>query len=390
MSVVNEALAKSAQRSHSRLSNIERIDVAKPKARPAWLWVMLGFGVSLAVGGWSISLQSVDTIPSSAEVVRPEVPSPTQKTTQQSIALYQAPVNSEALVKNETLVQKETLPKNETSVKNAVLAKVEGSPTSLKQTANRQREQTALGSEQTALGSELNAEPVLNLVDNSEPSFFEEEVSSLPSSSLVMIVEQVSLTPEQLAQKALQRAQKAMESNELQTAVSAYTEALRYTPHDEMARQKLAALYYGKGDGRKAFDLMQAGIERNPDGEVLRLALAKLLVKEKQEASALVPLAYLPSQPSIEYLSLRAALAQKTKQDEIARESYQQLTEKDPNNGRWWLGLAIQQERALQWYTAQHAYQQALNKVGLSSQSQAFIHQRLQLLASLEETQSAN
>ncbi|EGR1023270.1 tetratricopeptide repeat protein [Vibrio cholerae] len=383
MSVVNEALAKSTQRSHSRLSNIERIDVAKPKARPAWLWVMLGFGVSLAVGGWSISLQSVDTIPSSAEVVRPEVPSPTQKTTQQSIALYQAPVNSEALVKNETLVQKETLPKNETSVKNAVFAKVEGSPTSLKQTANRQREQTALG-------SELNAEPVLNLADNSEPSFFEEEVSSLPSSSPVMIVEQVSLTPEQLAQKALQRAQKAMESNELQTAVSAYTEALRYTPHDEMARQKLAALYYGKGDGRKAFDLMQAGIERNPDGEVLRLALAKLLVKEKQEASALVPLAYLPSQPSIEYLSLRAALAQKTKQDEIARESYQQLTEKDPNNGRWWLGLAIQQERALQWPAAQHAYQQALNKVGLSSQSQAFIHQRLQLLASLEETQSAN
>ncbi len=383
MSVVNEALAKSAQRSHSRLSNIERIDVAKPKARPAWLWVMLGFGVSLAVGGWSISLQSVDTIPSSAEVVRPEVPSPTQKTTQQSIALYQAPVNSEALVKNETLVQKETVPKNETSVKNAVLAKVESSPSSLKQTANRQREQTALG-------SELNAEPVLNLADNSEPSFFEEEVSSLPSSSPVMIVEQVSLTPEQLAQKALQRAQKAMESNELQAAVSAYTEALRYTPHDEMARQKLAALYYGKGDGRKAFDLMQAGIERNPDGEVLRLALAKLLVKEKQEASALVPLAYLPSQPSIEYLSLRAALAQKTKQDEIARESYQQLTEKDPNNGRWWLGLAIQQERALQWPAAQHAYQQALNKVGLSSQSQAFIHQRLQLLASLEETQGAN
>ncbi|EJL6263087.1 tetratricopeptide repeat protein [Vibrio cholerae] len=383
MSVVNEALAKSAQRSHSRLSNIERIDVAKPKARPAWLWVMLGFGVSLAVGGWSISLQSVDTIPSSAEVVRPEVPSPTQKTTQQSIALYQAPVNSEALVKNETLVQKETLPKNETAVKNTVLAKVESSPSSLKQTANRQREQTTLG-------SELNAEPVLNLADNSEPSFFEEEVSSLPSSSPVMIVEQVSLTPEQLAQKALQRAQKAMESNELQTAVSAYTEALRYTPHDEMARQKLAALYYGKGDGRKAFDLMQAGIERNPDGEVLRLALAKLLVKEKQEASALVPLAYLPSQPSIEYLSLRAALAQKTKQDEIARESYQQLTEKDPNNGRWWLGLAIQQERALQWQAAQHAYQQALNKVGLSSQSQAFIHQRLQLLASLEETQGAN
>ncbi|EEY46339.1 MSHA biogenesis protein MshN [Vibrio mimicus VM223] len=357
MSVVNQALAQSAKRSHSRLSNIERIDVAKPKTRPAWLWVILGFGVSLAVGGWSVSLQSVD-IPSTSSVLVPQetLPSPTQKTTQQAVAVYAAPVKSEELA----MVQPKTQP-----------------------IANLEKPVMELASNTkpaVALQSESNIEPSTTALDSSDA----------PATQPVMIVEQVALTLEQLAQKALQRAQKAMESNDFQMAVNAYGEALRYTPDDDTTRQKLAALYYGKGDGRKAFDLMQAGIERNPDREVLRLALAKLLAKEKQDVAALVPLAYLPPQPSVEYLSLRAALAQKTKQDEMALQSYQQLTEKDPNNGRWWLGLAIQQERALQWSAAQQAYQQALNKVGLSSQSQAFIHQRLQLLTSLQETQGAN
>lgn len=353
MSAVNQALAKSAKPNHSRLSSIERIEVAPSKARPAWLWAVLGFGISLAVGGWSVSLQAPAVSQTATTmVVQEDLPSPTQKTTQQAVALYTAPSKSEQVAQ----VQAKPRP----------IAQLETTLTTSK------------------------PDPELTLAANVQApvSTFEEEV--LPATQPVMIVEQVALTPEQLAQKALQRAQKAMESNDFQTAVNAYGEALRYTPEDESTRQKLAALYYGKGDGRKAFDLMQAGIERNPDGEVLRLALAKLLAREKQDVAALVPLAYLPHQPTVEYLSLRAALAQKTKQDEMALQSYQQLTEKEPNNGRWWLGLAIQQERALQWAAAQQAYQQALNNVGLSSQSQAFIQQRLQLLTSLQETQSAN
>ncbi len=87
---------------------------------------------------------------------------------------------------------------------------------------------------------------------------------------------------------------------------------------------------------------MQRGIELNPEGETLRIALSKLLMREQQTEAALTPLAYLPAEASVDYLSLRAALAQKIKQNEIALESYQKLTEKDENNGRWWLGLAIQ------------------------------------------------
>lgn len=392
MSVVNQALAKGAKASHSRLSHIERIEVGTPKARPAWLWIILGFSVSLAVGGWSISLSSPDTAPGlvSERDINPQTPSPTQKISQPQVALYSAPVTEHSV----------TAKTATTSAQPSV-----SEPVTLAANHSKLVDEQEWVETETVIdtAAEFEAEPTNPLLanrtlaseradDSDVESIWDEEPvqEQEPSSTPVMVVERVELTAEQLAHQALLRAQKAMESNELQAAIHAYSEALRYTPNDETARQKLAALYYGKGEGRKAFDVMQAGIALNPNGEVLRLALAKLLVKEKQEAAALVPLAPLNAQPSLEYLALRAALAQKAKQDEMARESYQQLIEKDPNNGRWWLGLAIQQERALQWSAARQSYQQALSHVGLSNQSQAFIQQRLQLLTSLEETQGGH
>ncbi len=203
-------------------------------------------------------------------------------------------------------------------------------------------------------------------------------------------IEQVELTPQQLAFTAQERAQKSLDSNNLSDAIDQYQEALRYTPNDEKIRQTLSALYYGKGEVRKSADLLQQGIERNANGQELRLALAKLLIKENQPQAALTPLLYLPSGASEAYLSLRAALAQKVNQDDIAKQSYQQLVQIAPNNGRWWMGLGIQQERALQTKQAASSYQMALDKIGLSSQSQQFIRQRLAVLKQLEEQPSAN
>ncbi len=96
---------------------------------------------------------------------------------------------------------------------------------------------------------------------------------------------------------------------------------------------------------------------------------------------------HLPPAPSRDYLAMRAALAQKQKQNQIALESYQQLTQREPDNARWWLGLGIQQERALDFSAAIVAYQQALGKVGISNQSQAFIRDRLNILKQLENAQ---
>ncbi len=125
------------------------------------------------------------------------------------------------------------------------------------------------------------------------------------------VIEHVELTHRQLADKAIEEAQKALDANNIKGALKEYSAALRYVPTDEVVRQKLAALYYGRGDARKAFELLQQGIQLNKSGENLRLALAKLLLKEDRAEAALVPLVYLPANPTTPYLSLRAALAQK-------------------------------------------------------------------------------
>ena len=199
----------------------------------------------------------------------------------------------------------------------------------------------------------------------------------------VVMVEQVELTPKQLAEKAQQRAEKALDANNLKEALTAYNEVLRYTPNDENARKKLSALYYGKGETRKSVELLQKGIALNSDDTVLRIALAKLLIKEEQNRAALTVLSPLPEQAPVDYLSLRAALAQKLKLNPLALESYQYLVELEPDSGRWWLGLAIQQERAFELDSAKQAYLQAQMKLGLSSQSQQFIRDRLALIDSL-------
>ena len=205
-----------------------------------------------------------------------------------------------------------------------------------------------------------------------------------------MLIEQIELTSQQLSDNAVGRAQKALDANDLAGALKGYTEALRYAPRNEDVRQKLAILYFGKGDTRKAYELYQSGIKLNTNSEKLRLGLSKLLVKANQAEAALSPLVHLPPNPTKDYLAMRAALSQKSQQEEIALESYKKLVEVDSANARWWLGLAIQQERQLDFSAAKESYQGALTRVGISSQSQNFVRDRLKIIDALEENDDAN
>ncbi len=368
MSVMNKALSQLANTQNSSLEKIEKAQVVPVKSRPVWVWVVAGFGLSLAVGGWAVSqqatvirdqsqaLESIDVqtfvVP---DVVTIQQPSPTTKISQRDVALYRSSPIEKTL--NDESVLEDDVVSKEPKVMAKAVVKVP------------------------------HSKPVLIASNTSAPDA-ENTVQDISSNTVV--VEQVEMSSEKLAQKAISRANKAMEANDFQNAVNAYREALRYTPDNEDVRKKLAALYYGKGEVRKAFELLQRGIELNPDGESLRIALAKFLVKENQSEAALSPLVHIPPQVTTEYLSLRAALAQKSKQNEIALDSYQKLTEKEPNNARWWLGLAIQQERGFLLEDAKVSYQNALTKVGVSSQSQAFIRDRLEVINHLKETDSGH
>ncbi len=58
MSEINKALSQLATKHHVTLEHIQAADVPSVTKRPAWIWAMGGFGLSLAVGGWAVSQQA--------------------------------------------------------------------------------------------------------------------------------------------------------------------------------------------------------------------------------------------------------------------------------------------------------------------------------------------
>ncbi|MGB6294103.1 MAG: hypothetical protein WBF78_14520 [Vibrio anguillarum] len=401
MSAINDALSKLAQAQRQSVVNLQLAQVAKVKRSRAWLWMVAGFAASLAVGGWAVSQQQAMVDQAAVDQAAVDQTMVNQTAVNQTMASQTGPnqtMVSQTLVSqtlaNQVIVNEPESLLLEVDERSSSPALV--SPTTKIVTEHRPVYQTAVVAVDKKTAN--SATPIVTVKRDSalanQQALRSNRAVALGAESgqeiSSVLIEQVDLTPEQLALKAMSRADKAVDSNELKEALDAYSEVLRFTPDNELARQKLSALYYGKGDARKAFEILQSGIKLNPNGEGLRIALAKLLIKEKQSEAALTPLVHLPDNASIDYLSLRAALAQKAKQDALALESYQRLVELDAENARWWLGFAIAQERTMDFQAAKYTYQQALAKVGLSSQSQLFIRDRLVVLSSLEESASAN
>ncbi|MEZ8168255.1 tetratricopeptide repeat protein [Vibrio tasmaniensis 1F-187] len=391
MSVINNALSELAKKEST--ASIEAAVVPKVKTRSPLVWVVAGFTLSLAMGGWAISqgpavdnsistrdiqVSVIDTSEGNSEgspeaAITQPVSSPTKKL----VTLDSANISA-----HNTVILKSTQSKSD-----SVIAASTQSVTKPKVNPESQ----AIPKSQSTPKAKVAKPMLVASVAKKDPT----PVSNQPETSgdlesNGMLIEQVELTPEQLSINAQGRAQKALDANDLSGALKGYNEALRYDPRNEDVRQKLAILYFGKGDTRKAYELFQSGIKLNINSEKLRLGLSKLLVKANQAEAALSPLIHLPPSPTQDYLAMRAALSQKSQQEDIALESYQKLTEVDSDNARWWLGLAIQQERQLDFMAAKQSYQGALVRVGISSQSQGFVRDRLKIINALEESSDAN
>ncbi|WP_086971240.1 tetratricopeptide repeat protein [Vibrio coralliirubri] len=391
MSVINNALSELAKKKSA--TSIEAAVVPKVKTCSPLVWVVAGFTLSLAMGGWAISqgpviepsivAQSISTRDLQVQVSVvdgsngiQEVAQPISSPTKKLVTLDSASLSTEHSVMAKSVQVKPDV--SESVVMSAPKATKQQIPTK------------PLSTPKTT-DTEVPQPIYVASVEKKDPaSISNEPVASGGSENSGMLIEQVELTPEQLSVNAQGRAQKALDANDLTGALKGYTEALRYTPRNEDVRQKLAILYFGKGDTRKAYELYQSGIKLNINSEKLRLGLSKLLVKANQSEAALSPLIHLPPNATQNYLAMRAALSQKSQQEEVALESYQKLVEVDSDNARWWLGLAIQQERQLDFTAAKASYQGALTRVGISSQSQSFVRDRLKILNALEESGDAN
>ncbi|MCC5517676.1 MSHA biogenesis protein MshN [Vibrio splendidus] len=377
MSVINNALSELAKKKSA--TSIEAAVVPKVKTRSPLVWLVAGFTLSLAMGGWAIS--QGPTVEHSISIRDAQV----QVSVLESSGEMQDVVTQTLSSPTKKLVTLDLTPR---SAESTVAANnVQVKPTTTSSTSKARTPDVTPKASNTDIPKPIY---VASVAKKDPAPISNEKESSDSSANSEMLIEQVELTPEQLSVNAQGRAQIALDANDLTGALKGYTEALRYTPRNEEVRQKLAILYFGKGDTRKAYELYQSGIKLNINSEKLRLGLSKLLVKANQAEAALSPLIHLPPNPTQDYLAMRAALSQKSQQEDIALESYQKLVEVDSDNARWWLGLAIQQERQLDFSAAKESYQGALTRIGISSQSQNFVRDRLKIIKALEESSDAN
>ena len=390
MSVINNALSELAKKKST--TSIEAAVVPKIRSRSPLVWIAAGFTLSLAMGGWAISQgpsvdRSISTRDSQIQVALSDSSGDIQNTATQAILSPTKKLVTLDLV-NHYVEKAATV--NSVQTKAVSFDVADTAQTTQHQTLQRQTALKPLNASKTNKPAIPKPVYVASVTKNNSTPISSEAEGSDSAENSGMLIEQVNLTHEQLSKNAQGRAQKALDASDLTGALKGYAEALRYTPQNEDVRQKLAILYFGKGDTRKAYELFQSGIKLNTNSEKLRLGLSKLLVKANQAEAALSPLVHLPPNPTQDYLAMRAALSQKSQQEDIALESYQKLVEIDSDNARWWLGLAIQQERQLDLTAAKQSYQGALTRVGISSQSQSFVRDRLNILTVLEENGDAN
>ncbi|MFA0501113.1 MSHA biogenesis protein MshN, partial [Vibrio sp. 10N.222.48.A3] len=228
MSVINNALSELAKKEST--ASIEAAVVPKVKTRSPLVWVVAGFTLSLAMGGWAISqgpavdnsistrdiqVSVIDTSEGNSEgspeaAITQPVSSPTKKL----VTLDSANISA-----NNTVILKSTQSKSD-----SVIAASTQSVTKPKVNPESQ----AIPKSQSTPKAKVAKPMLVASVAKKDPT----PVSNQPETSgdlesNGMLIEQVELTPEQLSINAQGRAQKALDANDLSGALKGYNEALR-------------------------------------------------------------------------------------------------------------------------------------------------------------------
>lgn len=233
--------------------------------------------------------------------------------------------------------------------------------------------------------SDIKVDVPINVPVNGEVAASSVPLTSAASQAKTagdMAVTEVKLSPSQLAQKQLALATDAEKQGNLTKAVGHYEKALSLEPSLHAARKQLAALYYGQGQFTKAGDSLSQGRLLYPQEFEFALLLARVQHDLGDTDLALATLGQIPDSHSLARQKWLAEgdLAQKQGQFSLAEQAYRKLLQQEPQQPKWWMGLAYALDSQLQFSQARQAYRTALTYSGLSTQATTFIEQRLRQL----------
>ncbi|MGL5291092.1 MAG: tetratricopeptide repeat protein [Vibrionaceae bacterium] len=196
----------------------------------------------------------------------------------------------------------------------------------------------------------------------------------------VMSVKTVELSGPQLAQLAYEQAQSYIRAGDIDKVLEQLWNAVRYDPSHIEATKQLAASLFARQQLAQAQSVLRQGIAQNPAVSELRVLLAKIYQQSGRNDLALDAL--LVNENNLDsgkhqLMVARASLAQTLNKVALAKKSFLWLAQREPSDGRWWLGVAIAAERTGERSLAYSSYRKALAGEKLSLSSREFTQQRL-------------
>ena len=188
--------------------------------------------------------------------------------------------------------------------------------------------------------------------------------------------------PVRTVRASYERALRYLQINRVDQAVNELQKVLGDNQRDHAARELLANLYLQSGRSSEAGQLLQQGITLDPGYLPFTRMYADSLVaaNELEQAATVLRQAEMYAQRDADFHAMQAAVAQRLAQHAAAVSYYMKALETKPDNGAWWMGMAISLETLNKKEAAAGAYATAVEQGGLNRELLAYVKSRLRAL----------
>ena len=158
---------------------------------------------------------------------------------------------------------------------------------------------------------------------------------------------------------------------------------LQKHPLNVEARTLYASTLINRNYINSAIQVLTSELRRDPEISEWAKLYARLLVEQGQVNSALVVLeGALPEiTEDYDYYAMYAALLQREARHQDAIENYKNLLGYHPENGLWWMGLAISQNAINDSSDAHYSFNMALQGQSINYELRQYILQQIQRLS---------
>ncbi len=175
----------------------------------------------------------------------------------------------------------------------------------------------------------------------------------------------------------------ALESGQSARASDLLAQILEISPEQSSVRKQLASLLYANRDTVGAVKALEEGIVSHPEDSSIRLMQARISFRQGdiQKAQAILKEHPSTTLASTDLLSFRAAISEQVGDYKQAHSDYQSLTTREPNTAKWWLGLAVSQDKLKLPEKAVESYKRVQGLNQLSMQVHDFVKTRIDSLA---------